>query len=158
MVDEDQELAKDPDVVEAATATRARLQSAVAEEEVAEEKEGTMSKDDQVKAMLAELAELRAELGKKAARRVIVVGGRRQYRLLKDDVTWCETPQVHALVGILKTFMRVGGDPVSEAVILQKVIENEHLLNTKQGGKKIFDYYKGNSEKGLVAHGNLERL
>ena len=48
------------------------------------------------------------------------------------------------------------GDVLDEATIVQACITNEHVLQTRQGGARIFAYYKGNHAEGLMMHGNLE--
>lgn len=83
--------------------------------------------------------------------------GNRQYRLLKTDVSWSTKAQVHAVMEILKAHVQVG-EVVDEADIVQAMIANEHVLETRQGGKRIWDYYKGDHVEGLTAHGNLEKI
>jgi hypothetical protein len=80
----------------------------------------------------------------------------KNYRLLKDDVSWSTTPQVHAVMRILRSVVEVGG-VASEEEIVAAMEANVALLDTVQGGKKIFDYYK-NKSFGLQAHGNIEQV
>lgn len=77
------------------------------------------------------------------------------YRLLSTNVAWSSKPQVHSMMHILSAHLGVG-DEVEESDIVQMMVQNEHVLETKQGGKKIWDYYKGNTTDGLLAHGNVE--
>jgi hypothetical protein len=84
-----------------------------------------------------------------------VVRGGKRYRLLSTDVSWSTKPQVAALMQILAAHMKVG-DVLDEATIVQACITNEHVLQTRQGGARIFAYYKGNHAEGLMMHGNLE--
>lgn len=81
----------------------------------------------------------------------------RKYRLLNTDVRWSSTPQVHAVMAILAAHVEVG-EAVDEEYIVRAMVANEDALGTRQGGKRIWDYYKGNNDKGLAAHGNIERI
>lgn len=85
----------------------------------------------------------------------IVSRSSKKYRLLKLDVAWSTKPQVHAVMQILGANAKPG-DVLDNDHIVQMMVENEHVLQTRQGGKRIWDYYKGDHENGLVAHGNLE--
>lgn len=89
--------------------------------------------------------------------KVTAVRASRKYRLLTTNVAWSTTPQVHAMMAILEAHVSVG-DVVDEEDIVNMMVANETVLKTNQGGKRIWDYYKGNSDKGLAAHGNIERL
>lgn len=86
-----------------------------------------------------------------------VVRGSKRYRLLKTDVSWSTKPQVHAVMGILEAHVRVG-DVLDESTIVSAMVANEHVLQTRQGGKRIWDYYKGDHAEGLIAHGNVEKV
>lgn len=79
----------------------------------------------------------------------------KKYKLLKTDVSWTNKPQVHAVMAILTAHMEVG-DVVGEDAIVKMMIANEDVLATRQGGKRIWDYYKGTHNDGLIAHGNVE--
>ena len=68
-----------------------------------------------------------------------VVRGGKRYRLLSTDVSWSTKPQVAALMQILEAHMKVG-DVLDEATIVQACITNEHVLQTRQGGARIFAY------------------
>lgn len=81
----------------------------------------------------------------------------RVYRLLKMDVSWTTKPQVHAIMQILGAHAKPG-DELPESDIVRMMEENVHVLETKQGGKRIWDYYKGDHNQGLVAHGNLVKV
>lgn len=85
-----------------------------------------------------------------------VVRGVAQYRLLKKEITWTTKPQVHTIMAILTAHMDVG-DVLDEDTIIEMMEANVEALNTRQGGKRIWDYYKGDHPQGLVAHGNIER-
>jgi hypothetical protein len=79
----------------------------------------------------------------------------KKYKLLKTDVSWTTKPQVHTLMAILTAHIEVG-DVVDESEIVKMMIANEDALATRQGGKRIWDYYKGTHNDGLIAHGNVE--
>lgn len=82
--------------------------------------------------------------------------GSRKYVLLKTDVSWSTKAQVHALMEILAAHVEVGQE-VDESDIVRMMEANEEVLQTRQGGKRIWDYYKGDHNEGLRAHGNIER-
>ena len=104
-------------------------------------------------ALLQQLEELK---GVKPAAVPIVRSGRK-YRLLKVEAEWSTKPQVHAILQILGAHAKPG-DVLDEADIVKMMVENEHVLQTRQGGKRIWDYYKGDHAEGLMAHGNVERI
>jgi hypothetical protein len=106
-------------------------------------------------AKIAELVAQLAELKATPAVRPQVVRGTRRYRLLSFDVKWSTTPQVHAIAAILAANAKVG-DVLDEADIVKMMVANEHVLETRQGGKRIWNYYKGRSDRGLMTHGNIE--
>ena len=81
----------------------------------------------------------------------------RKYRLLKKEIEWSTKPQVHAIMEILAAHAEVG-DVLDEEQIVGMMVANEAVLRTRQGGKRIWDYYKGDHAEGLVAHGNVERI
>lgn len=80
-----------------------------------------------------------------------------KYRLLSTEVRWCATPQVHTIVQILGAHVRVG-EVVAEEDIHKMMVANERVLATRQGGVRIWEYYKGKHSRGLEAHGNIERV
>ena len=84
-----------------------------------------------------------------------VVRGSKRYKLLSDDVSWSTKPQVHAVMSILRAHVEVGG-VLDEAMIVEAMVANEAVLETRQGGKRIWDYYKGRGADGLLLHGNVE--
>ena len=84
-----------------------------------------------------------------------VVRGGKRYRLLSTDVSWSTKPQVRALMEVLAAHVEVGGE-LSEDTIVEAMVANEAVLETRQGGKRIWDYYKGNHAEGLRMHGNVE--
>ena len=84
-----------------------------------------------------------------------VVRGGKRYRLLSTDVSWSTKPQVRALMEVLAAHVEVGGE-LSESTIIEAMVANEAVLETRQGGKRIWDYYKGNHAEGLRMHGNVE--
>jgi hypothetical protein len=112
---------------------------------------------------MVQLEELKKEVVTDAIVREVVVDVTKQpvrrsgkrYRFLKDSVDWSSTPQVHAVMEILKTRYKVG-DLMEESDIVDLMDENVAVLATKQGGKRIWDYYKGKSDRGLLTHGNIE--
>jgi len=87
-------------------------------------------------------------------RQVTVRRSTKQYRLLKKEVEWSTTPQVHAVMLILCSVVEVG-NVVGEDLIIEAMELNREVLQTRQTGKKIWDYYKSGSI-GLLAHGNIE--
>lgn len=103
---------------------------------------------DRLRELEAQLAELKQQ--------VPVVRSGRRYRLLSFDVGWSTKPQVHTIAEVLKAHWDVG-DEVDEEDIVEAMVANEGALRTKQGGKRIWDYYKGDHNEGLTAHGNVER-
>lgn len=86
-----------------------------------------------------------------------VIRGSKKYKLLSDDVSWSTKPQVRALMEILKAHVEVGG-VLEESAIVGAMVANERVLETRQGGKRIWDYYKGDHAEGLIAHGNVEKV
>jgi hypothetical protein len=88
-------------------------------------------------------------------KRANVVRGGKRYRLLSDDVSWTTKPQVQAVMEILKAHVVVG-EVLDEATIVEAMVANEAVLETRQGGKRVWDYYKGNHAEGLRMHGNVE--
>jgi hypothetical protein len=72
-------------------------------------------------------------------------------------VAWSTKPQVHAIARILEAHAKVG-DVLDEAAIVEMMEANVKVLDTRQGGKRIWDYYKGNHAEGLTAHGNVEKV
>lgn len=86
-----------------------------------------------------------------------VVRSGRKYQLLKMEVDWTSKPQVHAIMHILGAHGKPG-DVLDEGDIVEMMIANEKVLETKQGGKRIWDYYKGDHHQGLAAHGNVRRM
>jgi hypothetical protein len=110
---------------------------------------------EELAGLLSQLAALKAKLP--AASRPPVVRGTRSYRLLKKEVTWCDIPQVKAIMEIVGAHMEVG-DVREESEIVQMLEANPQVLQTRQGARKIFDYYRGNHAKGLEAHGNIEKV
>jgi hypothetical protein len=106
--------------------------------------------EQRLEELLAKLAKVRA-----AAKPVVRAG--RKYKLLKTEVDWSTKPQVHAVMHILSAHLKPG-EVADEADIVRMMVENEVILETRQGGKRIWDYYKGDHHEGLVAHGNIQRM
>jgi hypothetical protein len=79
----------------------------------------------------------------------------KRYRFLKDSVDWSSTPQVHAVMEILKMRYKVG-DLMEESDIVDLMEQNVSVLATRQPASRIWDYYKGKSDRGLLTHGNIE--
>jgi hypothetical protein len=80
----------------------------------------------------------------------------RRYRLLSTDVSWSTADQVHDMMSIIAAHVAVG-DVFEEDDVVAALDANPHILQTAQGARKIFAYYKGKHERGLEAHGNIER-
>ena len=132
-------------------AAAARLRS---KEEVAMPKTGDL--EAKVAELLAQVEALKS--GAKAKLPVQpVVRGSKRYKLLSDDVSWSTKPQVHAVMSILRAHVEVGGT-LDESTIVAAMEANVAVLQTRQGGKRIWDYYKGTHCEGLMAHGNVERV
>lgn len=116
--------------------------------------------------MNLKIAEMQAEIDrlrdatpqpptKTSVQRIERVG--RKYRLLSTDVSWSTKPQVQAIVAILGAHAKLG-DVLDEGDIVKMMVANEAVLRTKQGGKRIWDYYKGDHFEGLAAHRNVEKV
>jgi hypothetical protein len=112
---------------------------------------------DEVAELEAQIAALKAKLAspKVQAKPPVqpVVRGLKKYRLLSDDVSWSTKPQVHSVMAILRAHVEVGG-VLDEATIVEAMVANEAVLETRQGGERIWRYYKG--ANGLLEHGNIE--
>lgn len=104
--------------------------------------------------LLKELAELKATKQMEAVSPVVRAS--RRYRIVKFEVPWTSKPQVLGIMHILAAHVKPG-DVIDESEIVKMMVANESVLNTKQGGKRIWDYYKGTHAEGLLAHGNIER-
>lgn len=111
---------------------------------------------ERVRELELELERLRSGSEKARVDQPVHRAGRR-YRLLKEDVGWSTKPQVHALMAIIKAHAKVG-DVLDEADIVRMVEANRAVLDTVQTGKRIWDYYKGDHNEGLTAHGNVEKI
>ena len=115
-----------------------------------------VTKIEELEAKVAELsAQIAAPKSDAPAKPPVqpVVRGSKKYRLLSTDVGWSTTPQVHALMAILGAHVEVGGT-IAESDIVAAMEANVGVLATRQGGKRIWDYYKG--KEGLSMHGNVE--
>ena len=84
-----------------------------------------------------------------------VPGRVKYYKLLNTDVSWTGKPQVHALMQILSAHAQPG-DILAETDIIAMMEANEALLNTCQGARRIWKYYRGKHMDGLELHGNIE--
>ena len=121
--------------------------------------EPTVLQDDiraQIDALQAQLSDMAVRATPKPPVQPIARGSKK-YRLLKLDVSWSTKPQVHAIAAILGAHVKEG-DVVDEADIVKMMVANEAVLNTRQGGRRIWDYYKGDHMEGLTAHGNVEKV
>ena len=103
----------------------------------------------------AQLAALKAQPAPAPPVPLKVARGLKKYRLLKTDVSWSTKPQVSALMAILSAHVEVGGT-LDESTIVAAMEANVAVLATRQGGKRIWDYYKGRGADGLLLHGNVE--
>jgi hypothetical protein len=83
--------------------------------------------------------------------------GTKKYQLLNSNITWTQKPQVHALAAILAAHIPIGG-VADEQDIIRAVVANEGLLKTKQGGERIWKYYRGDHAQGLEMHGNIKEV
>jgi hypothetical protein len=91
-----------------------------------------------------------------APRQPVVRGGKR-YKLLSTDVSWSTKPQVGAIAAILAAHAKVG-DVLQEDHIIQMMEANVEVLQTRQGGKRVWKYYRGSHAEGLEMHGNIEQV
>jgi hypothetical protein len=81
-----------------------------------------------------------------------------RYRLMHTRLDWATAHQVHAIVHILINALALKpGDTFTNDEAIAALEANADLLNTRQPVKKVWDFYKGASEKGLLAHGNIEK-
>lgn len=117
--------------------------------------------DEKVEALIKANAEMKAkidafiaEAAKASAAKMGTKRADKKWKLQSTDVSWTTKPQVRALMAIVNAHMEVG-DVVLESQIVAAIIENEAVLNTRQGGRKIWDYYKGNTADGFLEHGNF---
>lgn len=97
------------------------------------------------------------EQAKQEVRRTAGARCSAKYVLLSTDVGWSTKPQVHALMQILGAHVKPG-EVVGENDIVNMMVANEAVLATRQGGKRIWDYYKGDHMEGLAAHNNVKKL
>ncbi len=139
----------DSDIVESITQSRARLAHATVPTVVASQ--------NQMSDKLLELQQQLIHMQIAAQPKVAVIRSTRSYKLLSFDVQWSTKPQVHAIMQILSGNFKLN-DVVDEAVIVDAMEQNRHVLQTRQTGKKIWDYYKGEHPEGLLMHGNVEKL
>lgn len=120
-------------------------------------KEEPVEQVEDVQAKLTALLQQLEELKGVRPAPVPIVRSGRKYRLLKVEAEWSTKPQVHAILQILGAHAKPG-DVLEESDIVKMMVENEHVLQTRQGGKRIWDYYKGDHAEGLIAHGNVEKI
>lgn len=108
--------------------------------------------------LVQKIAELQKQLNEmtSAVKPKTAKSSKNKYKLLSADVSWSTKPQVHALMGIL-TAHAEPGTVLEEDHIVEMMVKNEAVLQTRQGGRKIWNYYKGDHMEGLMAHGNIER-
>ena len=118
------------------------------------QKEEPMTK---IQELEAQLAALKAQLAPAPPVPLKVARGSKKYRLLKTDVSWSTKPQVSALMAILSAHVEVGG-VLDESTIVEAMEANVGVLQTRQGGKRIWKYYRGRHAEGLEMHGNIEEV
>ena len=81
----------------------------------------------------------------------------RRYRMLSFDGSWSTKPQVLGILAVLAAHAEVG-DVLDEEDILAALDANRAALSyTRQPVKRIWDYYRGDWNEGLSAHGNIEK-
>ncbi len=107
--------------------------------------------------MRAQMLAFIAEATKAAAVRPGSKRTDKLWKLVSTDISWTTKPQVRALMAIINAHWKVGS-VVPESKIVAAIVENEALLNTRQGGRKIWDYYKGNTADGFLEHGNFVQV
>lgn len=118
----------------------------------------SVNPNDRLRELLSQLQTLKAQPASEERIQVAFVKrAPRKYRLLKDDVGWSTKPQVHAVMRILRTIVKVG-EVADEDQIVAAMEEHADLLNTRQPPRRIWDYYKGSSAEGLLEHGNIDRV
>jgi len=139
---------EDSDIQEALTHSRARLARAT----VPTVETGQNEMSDRLVQLQQQLIAMQIA----ATPKVAIVRSTRSYKLLSFDVKWSSKPQVHAIMQILSASFKVD-DVVDEAIIVDAMEQNRHILQTRQTGKKIWDYYKGDHAEGLLMHGNVEK-
>lgn len=112
-----------------------------------------VSLEDRVAELLAQVEALKpgAKVGSPVQP---VVRGSKRYRLLSTDVSWSTKPQVGAIAAILAAHAKIG-DVLQEEHIIQMMEANVGVLQTRQGGKRVWKYYRGNHAEGLEMHGNI---
>jgi hypothetical protein len=122
-----------------------------------EQEEGEVQVDNAM--LLKKLEELQAEVDrlKSSQPKPTVVRSSKRYKLLKFDVSWTTKRQVHVIAAILEAHAKVG-DILDESEIIEMVEANVAALETRQGGKKVWKYYAGNSDDGLQTHGNIVQV
>lgn len=106
---------------------------------------------------LAKFAGLDTSVEKKSTKRT---AKDKQYKLVSFDVKWATQSQVHAIAALLKSNF-AEGQIVHESEILALVTDEKferNVLRTQQGGQKVWNYYKGDHERGFRAHGNIELI
>jgi hypothetical protein len=107
--------------------------------------------------MRAQMLAFIAEATKASASKMGSKRADKLWKLVSTDVSWTTKPQVRALMAIINAHWKVG-TVVAESKIVAAIVENEALLNTRQGGRKIWDYYKGNTADGFLEHGNFVQV
>jgi hypothetical protein len=60
-------------------------------------------------------------------------------------------------MAILSAHVEVGG-VLDESTIVEAMEANVGVLQTRQGGKRIWKYYRGRHAEGLEMHGNIEEV
>jgi hypothetical protein len=78
----------------------------------------------------------------------------KKYKLMSTEVGWTSKPQVQAIAAILAAHA-APGDVLDESDIIRMMVANEDVLKTRQGGEKVWKYYRGDHAEGLEAHGNI---
>jgi hypothetical protein len=115
---------------------------------------GRISPIDELRKLQQQLDRLQAAPTNEV--RVSIPRAPRKYRLLKREVEWSTTPQVHAIVRILAENWPVG-EVVDEDRIVEAMVLNRDVLETRQEPRRVWDYWK-NGTFGLLAHGNVEKV
>jgi hypothetical protein len=105
--------------------------------------------------LLEQLQKLKTE--QPTIERAQITRSSRKYKLLKTELDWTTKPQIHAVMRILSAHAKLG-DVLDEGDIVEMMVANESVLNTRQGGKRVWNYYKGDHFEGLCAHGNIQKL
>jgi hypothetical protein len=81
----------------------------------------------------------------------------KRYQLLDTNVSWGTADQIHAIMAIVEAHVKVG-EIFEEEAMISALEANSGVLQTTQGARKVWNYYKGNHARGLELHGNIKEV